>query len=510
VKLRPDILRRNLFFPGKGSGQNEQKFICVAAPFSVGITPKFMKQRAPLLLALAITAFAGCVTFKPRPLASADTAARLENRSLDDPGLHDFLARNLAGGVSAWPLKSWDLESLTLAAVYFNPNLEVARAQWRVAQAGVITAGGRPNPTVGITPGYNISAASGANPWIPGMTVDLPIETAGKRDHRLTRAHYLSESARWNMATTAWKIRGAVRAALFDYADAQTRQRLLARQLETQQAIFSRLEQRVLAGAISRNELVAPQIALIKIKTELGDVRQREPEAFARLAEALGVPLTTLKNVSLSGFPPAPSQSELTSLAARQQALHSRADVAAALAEYAASQSALQLEIAKQYPDVHLGTGYQWDQGQSKWQLGLTAEIPVLNRNQGPIAEAEARRAEAEARLLAVQAKVIAEIEQAVATHDGAQKRLGLLRNLADAQQRQHAAVAAQVQAGAADQIDLLNLELELAAAAAAQWEGEARLAQAWGQLEDVIQHPLTAAGVIESAGGTTARKEQP
>ena len=51
-----------------------------------------------------------------------------------------------------------------------------------------------------------------------------------------------------------------------------------------------------------------------------------------------------------------------------------RADIRAAIADYEASQSALQLELAKQYPDVHLNPGFQWDQGESKWQLGLTVD----------------------------------------------------------------------------------------------------------------------------------------
>lgn len=110
------------------------------------------------------------------------------------------------------------------------------------------------------------------------------------------------------------------------------------------------------------------------------------------MAEALGVPLAALNHFDFTLNTDSTAADELTGKTARERALRSRADIAAALANYAAAQSALQLEIARQYPDVHLGTGYQWDQGEGKWQLGLTLEIPVLNRNQGPIAEAEARR----------------------------------------------------------------------------------------------------------------------
>src|SRR5262249_28796021 len=131
-----------------------------------------------------------------------------------------------------------------------------------------------------------------------------------------------------------------------------------------------------------------------------------------------------------------------------------RSDILGALAEYEAAQSALQLEIAKQYPDVHLSTGYQWDEGENKWSIGLSAEIPVLNRNQGPIAEAEARRSESAARFVALQAKVIAEIDRAVAVLRVAQEHLTSLDALLASQQKLREAVEAQLRAGAADQLE--------------------------------------------------------
>src|SRR5204862_4889437 len=116
--------------------------------------------------------------------------------------------------LSPWPPRELDFTVLTLVAFYFHPALDLARAQWGVARAGVRTAQGRPNPTVAIMPGYNFNAAGGTSPWIPGINYDLPIETAGKRSHRIVRAEQLSESARLNIATTAWQVRSQLRASL--------------------------------------------------------------------------------------------------------------------------------------------------------------------------------------------------------------------------------------------------------------------------------------------------------
>ena len=177
-----------------------------------------------------------------------------------------------------------------------------------------------------------------------------------------------------------------------------------------------------------------------------------------------------------------------------------RADVLAALADYAAAQSALQLEIARQYPDVHLSPGYQFDQGDNMYTLGLTVELPVLNQNQGPIAEAAARRTEAAARFNALQAKVLADIDAAVESFRATEKSLALLQDLAATQAASRDAIAAQVSAGAAAPLDLLNAQLELAEAEEVQLEARIKRQQSVAALEDAVQRPIEmiTPGVIE------------
>ena len=464
---------------------------------------RFTAWMRPLtnILALFLSGLlAGCVTYSPKPISLERVTVDFDARSLDNPALKKFLEMNRSQALPAWPLKSWEFETLTLAAFFYHPGLEVARAQWAVARGGVMTAGGRPNPTVSATPGYNFSAASGVSPWIPGVNVDLPIETAGKRGHRLARAHQLSEAARLNVSAAAWQVRGVLRASLVNHVSAVRRLFLLQQQLTTQQQAFRLLEQRVAVGALAMGEIQSVRIALEKTRLEMNEAQRQGTESRHRLAEAAGVPVNALAGVELRA--PAPLDVGLTSAQARQHALSTRADIAAALVEYEAAQTALQSEIAKQYPDVHLGTGYQWDQGESKWNLGLTVEIPVLNRNQGPVAEAGARRTEAGARLLAIQARVVGEIDRTVAVYRGAQARQESLKDLTVAQARQRAVVEAQVKAGAGDQLDLLNATVELGLGALMQAESALQLAQAAGAVEEAVQSPLDA---ISSTGLLTS-----
>ena len=55
--------------------------------------------------------------------------------------------------IEAWPTPTWDLKTLSLAAWYFNPQLDEARANLSESQAALKTAGARPNPTLSVTPG---------------------------------------------------------------------------------------------------------------------------------------------------------------------------------------------------------------------------------------------------------------------------------------------------------------------------------------------------------------------
>jgi outer membrane protein TolC len=106
-------------------------------------------------------------------------------------------------------------------------------------------------------------------------------------------------------------------------------------------------------------------------------------------------------------LPPIPVQN------LKEFALRERPDVLAALADYEAAQSTLQLEIANQYPNIQAIPGFAWNQGEYRWTLGADLQLPVFHHNQGPIAEAEAKRHELAVRFEALQMRILGEIERA-------------------------------------------------------------------------------------------------
>ena len=123
--------------------------------------------------------------------------------------------------------------------------------------------------------------------------------------------------------------------------------------------------------------------------------------------------------------------------------------------------------------------------------MSATLELPIFNQNQGPIAEARAHRAESAARFNALQSKIIADLDRAASSYRVTQENLSALEAFAATQREQNDAVSAQVKAGAADPMDLLNSQLELGLSELAQLDGRARAHQALGALEDTLQIPL-------------------
>src|SRR2546423_11245372 len=93
---------------------------------------------ALLLVCLVVISQAGCARLDPKPLSASANAEKLEERSLTNAALRAFVETNLK---KTFPEKEWNLESLTWAAFFYHPSLELARAQWMVARGGEVTAG---------------------------------------------------------------------------------------------------------------------------------------------------------------------------------------------------------------------------------------------------------------------------------------------------------------------------------------------------------------------------------
>jgi len=175
----------------------------------------------------------------------------------------------------------------------------------------------------------------------------------------------------------------------------------------------------------------------------------------------------------------------------RATAVENRLDVQQALARYEAAQSKLQLEAARQHPDIDLGPGYAYEEGVHLISLKLGTVLPLRNRNEGPIAEAEAQRKAAGAQLLATQSAVIAETDKALAQYRAAYAVLvEARRSIAQADEQRRTAYE-WLKSGEADQLTAVSADIQAAVAERARLDALHQSQLALGSLEDALQRPI-------------------
>lgn len=172
----------------------------------------------------------GCIQFQDRPLNADESAFRIESRTLSSEGLREFL-ESATGQKTEWPSKSWDVDPLTLAALYYHFDLALAGAQADSPDAATITAVLRPNPSTTVLPTWVNNGAAEINPWIIASALKIPIEFPGNHQFSMDKAEHLAEAACLRISDTAWLARGRVRLTMLEAYATQGSERLPQQQL---------------------------------------------------------------------------------------------------------------------------------------------------------------------------------------------------------------------------------------------------------------------------------------
>ena len=445
------------------------------------------------------TLLASCASYHPEPVSAIDNAHALESRTLDDPRLQKFIALDLGRDEKTEPPRTWDLPTLTLAAIYYHPELDIAHAKLAGAEAAVVTAHQRPNPVLGFTNNFGQAAVAGAipagaSPVTIGPVIDFVLETSGKRKDRTAHAQHLADAARWDLATAGWQVRARVRSALVNLWAARERLGLTRRRLDLQEQLTRLLERRFAVGEASSLDVSRERINRTQITFAIRDLEQAAADARVQLAIAIGISVQQLEDadVSLEAFDhPSPMTANLAAGKLRRVALTERTDVQGSLQEYEAAQAAVQLEVANQYPNVTLSPGYNYDLGINRYILNLGTVLPIFHHNQGQIAQALANRQQAAANFNALQAQIIGAIDQAAAAYRTATLSVTTGDELLADEERREREVAGAFGAGQIDRPTLVATELEVAAARLSRFDAVVQERLALAALEDALQQPL-------------------
>lgn len=242
---------------------------------------------------------------------------------------------------------------------------------------------------------------------------------------------------------------------------------------------------------LSARDLGSERVLLAQLEFARDQELSRRQQALGRLSAAIGLPADIVQQMVLAPTSTAANGFDPVAVELRRLALRNRLDVHRRLLEFGAADADLKLSVAAQNPDILLGPGYSWDQGDNIWSLAVGLSMVPATRARAAIRQAEARRELAAQVFFATQARAIAEAEQAGTRYHGARDRIAGAERQARVQQELESRVSRQFDAGSADRMQRVGARLEALDARARLLAARADLNQALAQVEDAVQRPL-------------------
>jgi outer membrane protein, heavy metal efflux system len=287
----------------------------------------------------------------------------------------------------------------------------------RAAEARIIQAKLVPNPEISFE-GEDFTRAnvqSATESMQNTLEFSQLIELGGKRTSRIREAQFDQEATEWDYQAKRLEVLKLTGLAFIDVLTAQRNVRLAEENVELTEGAVPVTQKRVEAGKASDVELVRTNTAVATARIRLTEARRDLETARVNLAAQWGVKKAMFPSVTgnLDQLRPIPS---LESLKAK---LQKNPDLARWTTERQKREATLNLARAEAKPDVTLRAGPRL-LGASHADLTLVAgfsiPLPLWNRNQGKIAEAEANVAKAADERAAAEAKAYAELNEAYQT----------------------------------------------------------------------------------------------
>lgn len=307
-----------------------------------------------------------------------------------------------------------------------SPRTARIRAQIGEAQSDVVAAKVAPNPSLDYTGSRLRSGTNTGASVVDTVGAEWPLLIFGQRGARIRAAKAGLAAAETRVEADLSARAHDVRSAFDDLLSQQERTRLLEEARSDLERVSKIVSGRKNAGEASDYESLRVETEFRAMDAELGDARGDLADARGRLAVLLGRPGTTphaVGNLVLEGTTPLDADALWAIASQRLPAL------LAAREDEKAAGEALDAARRDAYPVPVLSGGVALTQdAQSRSAtFGVSIPLPILDRNQGAVAKAQARSDEAALERKAIEAEARADIERAVAV---ATKRRAALAEL--------------------------------------------------------------------------------
>jgi cobalt-zinc-cadmium efflux system outer membrane protein len=308
------------------------------------------------------------------------------------------------------------------------PRLALGIAETQTAEGQAAQAAARPNPTLGLV----VENAAGSGPYKDfgaaetTLSIEQPLELGGKRAARTSAAKADLAAARARAASGQVDF---ARDLALAYAEAEAaQQRLIIARDSVDLAQADARAARLLVdnGKEAQVRAVQADAGLATARAELGGAEAEAETALARLNALTGSPdsYAAVAGGLLDAVPPPASSEPAFSPA-----------IAAARAEREAAERRIAVERARRAPDVAISFGVRrfQDEDATAAVFGISAPLPLFDRNRGAVAAATANAQAARARLAMAEAEQDGDRRAATAQVAAAAHTLGAARQAQDA-----------------------------------------------------------------------------
>lgn len=323
-----------------------------------------------------------------------------------------ILGQPIAPGVPGSPVVQMDLADVLRIAHEASPRMAIQREGIAAAEAGRISAGAYPNPTLsaGRSRPHGGQATLFSGSRQDQATIDVPLLIAGQRAARLERADREIEAARARVVAGASTLAGEAAAAFVALLAAQEKAALLGHANLDLARLRDIVTGRAALGVASRYDETRLDVELGSFRTKLEDSKADIADRSGTLAALLGH--AELKPAATGTLAPLPIDAGLMG-APRERAASSPA-VAAAEIEERAAQSGVDVAERERWPvpSVSVGRSATSDPFGAANFLGLNVELMVFDTRRGPVAKAESEARAARLRRELAQAEVAANLER--------------------------------------------------------------------------------------------------
>jgi cobalt-zinc-cadmium efflux system outer membrane protein len=317
-------------------------------------------------------------------------------------------------------------ETLTIAqavdeAVRHNLTLIAQRANLSVADTQMLTARLRPNPVASFGAdhldllGTGFDDVNNGGPPEVALRVDLPIERGAKRERRIDLASASKALAEAQFADAVRTLRADVTLACIDVLAARATRTLVADNLRAFEDLARVNRARVAAGSLAPVESTRSEVARLQFRSTAVRAELELATALARVRTLIGRSATDPIDLADNLRVAEPAAGVPDVAAVQQLALATRPDLRSLQLGQARSVADLRLQESLGVIDYTVGAEYRRQQGiagrSNSLGFFVSAPIPLLNRNQGEIARADAEHDQLSRQTAAVRSQILSDVD---------------------------------------------------------------------------------------------------